>query len=270
MNQSSNGKSGSQSSRPTSFLSAPVFSKKTGPLTPSEIQWIFSGDGGGTPEEVSGPRIEKVRRCFEAMPAGRKVLDAGCANGAILKPFNQRHELHGVDISEVLVQEANANGFQAKVHDLIQGPLPYPDGTFDVVFSGETIEHQLDTDWLLLEFNRVLKTGGELVLTFPNIRTPLGIAMMLFFDLPPMYSARYRASHFRDFTLRYIKLAFAKHGFRHRRSWGSAFYLPRVGEFGSGLASHLPSWAHTVVATAVKIENSKYTPRELATDNLPF
>jgi SAM-dependent methyltransferase len=256
--------------RQDSFLSAPVFAKKSGPLTPSEIQWIFSGDGGGTPEELHDPRVEKVRRRFAAMPAGRKVLDAGCANGAILKPFAQRHELHGVDISEVLVQLANANGFRAKVHDLMQGPLPYPDGTFDVVFSGETIEHQLDTDWLLLEFNRVLKVGGELVLTFPNIRTPLSIAMMLFFDLPPMYSARYRASHFRDFTLRSIKLAFEKHGFRHRKSWGSAFYLPRIGEFGSGLASLLPSWAHTVVATAVKIENSKYTPKELATDNLPF
>ena len=147
------------------------------------------------------------------------------------------------------------------------GPLPYADGTFNIIFSGETIEHQLDTDWLLLEFNRVLKPGGQLVLTFPNIRTPLGIAMLLFLDMPPMYAARYRAGHFRDFTLRIIKLALVKHGFRHEKSYGTAFYLPKIGECWAGLASILPSWSHQVVTVSTKIENSRYTPKDLITDS---
>lgn len=218
-------------------------------------------------DEVGGPRIEKVRKLIGGLKERKKILDVGCANGAILKPFQKRHELHGVDISEVLVKQACANGFAAKIHDLMQGPLPYPDGTFDVVFSGETIEHQLDTDWLLLEFNRVLKPGGQLILTFPNIRTVVGIAMLLLFDLPPMYSARYRAGHFRDFTLRSMKLALAKHGFRHEKSLGGAFFLPKIGEFGSSLASILPSWSSTVITLQTKIENSKYTPKELAADH---
>lgn len=252
------------------FYAHPVFSRTDTPLKPSEIQWIYSGDGGGTPDEVGGPRIEKVRKYFRSLKERKKILDVGCANGAILKPLRQQHELHGVDISELFVEQASANGFAAKVHDLTQGRMPYADETFDCVFSGETIEHQLDTDWLLLEFNRVLKPGGQLVLTFPNVRTPLGIAMMLFFDMPPMYSARFRASHFRDFTLRSIKLALGKHGFRHEKSFGSAFYLPKIGEFWSGLATSLPSWAHTVVTVAKKVEKSKYTPMELAKDNLIF
>lgn len=256
--------------KPNDFYSNPVFSKTNVPLNPSEIQWLYSGDGGGTPDEVGGPRIEKVRTFFRSIKERKKILDAGCANGAILKPLRDQHELHGVDISEVLVQQAAANGFTAKVHDLMSGPMPYLDETFDYVFSGETIEHQLDTDWLLKELNRIIKPGGQLVLTFPNIRTPVGIAMMLFLDMPPMYAARYRAPHFRDFTLRSIKLALAKHGFRHTQSFGSAFFLPRVGEFWSGLATSLPSWSHTVVTVATKVENSKYTPKDLATDNLIF
>ena len=252
------------------FNSAEVFSKKTGPLTPSEIQWIYSGDGGATPDEVSGPRIEKVRKYFAGLKEKKRILDIGCANGAILKPLQNQHELHGVDISEILVESACRNGFNAKVHDMMQGPLPYADGTFDAVFSGETIEHQLDTDWLMLQINRVLKVGGQVVLTFPNIRTPLGIAMLLFFDLPPMYAARYRASHFRDFTLRTIKIVLEKHGFRYDKSFGSAFYLPKIGEFCSGLATILPSWAHTVVTVATKVENSKYTPRDIKTHGLLY
>jgi len=249
------------------YFSQPVFTKTTGPLTPSEIQWIYSGNGGDTPTEEGGPRVSKVRAFLAGLKDRKKILDVGCANGAILNPLRNQHELHGVDIAEVLIKDACANGFAGKVHDLMQGPLPYADGTFDIVFSGETIEHQVDTDWLLREFNRVLKPGGLLVLTFPNIRTPLGIAMLVFFDMPPMYAARFRASHFRDFTLRYVKLAMSKHGFAHEKSFGSAFYLPKIGEFAVGLASLLPSWSHTVITVAKKVENSKYTPRDLAREN---
>jgi SAM-dependent methyltransferase len=240
------------------------------PLNSSEIQLIYSADGGGTPPEVGGPRIDKVRKFFAGLKGRKKILDVGCANGAILKSFSQQHELHGVDISEFLIKQAQANGFQAQVHDLLNDRLPYEDGTFDYVFSGETIEHQLDTDWLLKEFNRVLKPHGRLVLTFPNIRTPVGVIMMLFFDMPPMYSARYRSPHFRDFTLRSMKVALSKHGFRHEKSIGNSLYLPKIGEFAVGLASLLPSWSHQIITVAEKIENSKYTPADVKDDNLIF
>jgi 2-polyprenyl-3-methyl-5-hydroxy-6-metoxy-1,4-benzoquinol methylase len=244
-----------------------LLSKTNEALTPSEMQWVIYGNGGGMSDHVSGPRVEKIRKIFSLLKDQKKILDVGCANGAILKPFCRQHEIHGVDISEVLVKQAIANGFEAKVHNLSQSPIPYADATFDIVFSGETIEHQLDTDWFLLELNRVLKPGGKLILTFPNIRTPLGIAMLLFFDMPPMYSARYRSVHFRDFTLRTIKLALIKHGFRHEKSVGAFFFMPKIQEFWAGLATFLPSWSHSVITEAIKVENSRYTPKELATDN---
>ena len=111
----------------------------------------------------------------------------------------------------------------------------------------------------MFEINRVLKPGGKLVLTFPNIRTILGLGMMLFFDLPPMYAARYRSAHFRDFTLRTIKIVLKAHGFRFERAIGSAFYLPKIEEFWSPLATHLPSWAYTVVVVATKQTESTYS-----------
>jgi SAM-dependent methyltransferase len=140
--------------------------------------------------------------------------------------------------------------------------LPYPEKTFDAIFCGETIEHLVDTDWLMSELNRVLKIGGQLVLTFPNIRTALGIAMMLFFDLPPMYAARYRAPHFRDFTLRTIKIVLRTHGFVVDRSLGSSFYLPGIGEFASWLATFFPSWSSTAIVVANKRKDSAYVPEE--------
>jgi SAM-dependent methyltransferase len=209
--------------------------------------------------EPSGPRIQKVRRIFSGMAPGRVILDVGCSNGGVLRPLVKTHEIHGVEIAPSYVARAVENGVHAVEHNIENAPLPYPAGKFDAIFCGETIEHQVDTDWLMFEINRVLKPGGKLVLTFPNIRTLLGVGMMLFFDLPPMYAARYRSAHFRDFTLRTVKIVLKAHGFKFESAVGSAFYLPRIGEFWSPLASVLPSWSCTVVVVATKQTDSIYS-----------
>jgi SAM-dependent methyltransferase len=238
----------------------PVAGDKT--MKSSELQNTLSADGGGYPDLPSGPRIDKVRALFAGFPGRLKVLDIGCANGGILLPLINQHELHGVDLSPALVKMANASGIKTLEHDIEAGPLPYPDKSFDAVFCGETIEHQVDTDWLMSELNRVLKPGGRLVLTFPNIRTLLSLGMMAFFDLPPMYAARYRAPHYRDFTLRTIKFVLNAHGLRFEKAQGSSFFLPKIGEFGSGLANFFPSWSHTVVVLATKEKDSVYNPKD--------
>lgn len=231
-------------------------------MKPSELQRISSV--GGYPEDYvfAGPRIEKVRQIFRELPKNQKVLDVGCGNGTLLSPLASLHELHGVEIAEDLVERANKVGVRAVIHDVESSPMPFPDKTFDAVYCGETIEHQVDTDWLIAEINRVLKPGGKLILTYPNIRTALGIAMMLFFDLPPMYAARYRAPHYRDFTLKTIRMVLNNHGFMQSKALGSAFYLPVIGEYGAWLATYLPSWAHTVVVVATKSKDSVYSSKD--------
>jgi SAM-dependent methyltransferase len=230
-------------------------------MSPSELQHIVAQKHVEI-YEASGPRIEKVRQLVAGFKDRKKVLDVGCADGSILAPFAKVHELHGVDISEGLIAKASAAGIIGLVHDVETKPLPYADGAFDIVFSGETIEHHVDTDWMLSELNRVLKPGGILILTFPNIRTILSVGMMLLLDLPPMYAARYRAPHYRDFTLRTIKLALRNQGFDLQKAIGSSFYLPKIGEYGSWLATLFPSWANTVIVVAAKSRNAVYSAEE--------
>ena len=48
-------------------------------------------------------------------------------------------------------------------------PLPFEDDTFDFILLSEVIEHmEVDPMYMLSEINRVLKTGGTLVVTTPN------------------------------------------------------------------------------------------------------
>ncbi len=57
------------------------------------------------------------------------------------------------------------------------GPLPLEDGSFDLVWSSEVIEHVADTGQWLSEVRRVLAPGGRLLVTTPShgrLRVALG------------------------------------------------------------------------------------------------
>src|SRR5207302_679514 len=47
------------------------------------------------------------------------------------------------------------------------GPWPLADASFDVVWAGEVIEHVADTASWLSQLRRLLRSGGELLLTTP-------------------------------------------------------------------------------------------------------
>ncbi len=54
--------------------------------------------------------------------------------------------------------------------DAERDPFPYPDGYFSTILCCELIEHlPNDPMHMMMEINRILKTGGHLVLTTPNI-----------------------------------------------------------------------------------------------------
>src|SRR5207248_751197 len=90
------------------------------------------------------------------------------------------------------------------------------------------------------------------------------LCMMAFADLPPMYSARYRSAHYRDFTLRTMAIALTNHGFGIEAVIGTHFYFPGFGDVLSGLASWLPRWASQIVIKAQKTAMSQYSAKEAA------
>uniref|UniRef100_E6Q525 Methyltransferase type 11 domain-containing protein n=1 Tax=mine drainage metagenome TaxID=410659 RepID=E6Q525_9ZZZZ len=51
----------------------------------------------------------------------------------------------------------------------VSSRLPFDDACFDVAIFGEVIEHLVDPDAALQEISRVLRPGGYLVLTTPNL-----------------------------------------------------------------------------------------------------
>ena len=100
---------------------------------------------------------------------GKRVLDAASGEGygtALLTAAGARSAM-GVDIDEQTVAHARArHSAEFEVADVVS--LPFPDGSFDLVVSFETIEHVLDPERALNELRRVLAGGGLLLISTPN------------------------------------------------------------------------------------------------------
>jgi len=100
------------------------------------------------------------------------MLDLGCGSGepteVIARALNIK-EVYGVDIDEKALKEAAARGIKAVKIDLNKDSLPFPSNYFDLVTMIEVIEHLYNTDHALMESWRVLKPGGYLALTTPNL-----------------------------------------------------------------------------------------------------
>jgi 2-polyprenyl-3-methyl-5-hydroxy-6-metoxy-1,4-benzoquinol methylase len=101
------------------------------------------------------------------LPAGARVLDAPCGGEAALTRalIESGFDAHGADL-DTQAEESLGNAF-TKVN--LDGPLPWANSTFEAVFSTEGIEHLENHFSFLREVCRILKPGGLLVLTTPNI-----------------------------------------------------------------------------------------------------
>jgi 2-polyprenyl-3-methyl-5-hydroxy-6-metoxy-1,4-benzoquinol methylase len=148
----------------------------------------------------------------------KKVLDVGCYDGWYSEVFLKNdNEVHGIDASSAAIAKANERGIQAKVADL-EKAFPYPDNTFDAVFGGEIIEHLYDTDFFVQECFRVLKPGGKLYITTPNVLSlprrfffVFGVGM--FFEASPTFPVNAVAGHIRYFTKSLLINFISHHGF---------------------------------------------------------
>lgn len=93
-------------------------------------------------------------------------LDVGCAEGFFMSALRDRFQadMWGVDISNVAVEKLySATGMPAAAADATR--LPFADGSFDLVYSTEVIEHVLDPELMLSEMQRVSR--GIVLITTP-------------------------------------------------------------------------------------------------------
>jgi len=99
---------------------------------------------------------------------GKKVLDIGCRDGALMREYMNGNTVTGVDIDRTTLAEAAKLGITTKFMDLNDEWTELGVGQFDVVVAAEFLEHIYYPERVLKKIVSVLKPGGLLVGSVPN------------------------------------------------------------------------------------------------------
>ena len=99
---------------------------------------------------------------------GKKILDAGCGAGIILRELGGGGENPGIDISPHAIGFCKRRGLSALTRGDVGG-LPFAGESFDAVICSSVLYHRwvADPGATLREFHRVLREGGLLLLNLP-------------------------------------------------------------------------------------------------------
>ena len=110
-----------------------------------------------------------------ALAPGQRALEVGCGTGIFLQVAARTGaSIVALDLSADLLAQARARvASEGKVRLSLGNAeqMPFRDGSFDAAY-GSSILHHLNIDTALAEVNRVLRPGGRIVFTEPNILNP--------------------------------------------------------------------------------------------------
>lgn len=123
------------------------------------------------------------------------LLDVGC-NDAMLKDFlSSSIEYVGIDVSVLALRKAKKKGTAVLCAEV--KCLPFKHSIFDFLFCIEVIEHVPKARDAMREIRRVLKTGGFLFISVPNL---VNLWNRLLILVGKASYSTLRENHFHQFT----------------------------------------------------------------------
>jgi 2-polyprenyl-3-methyl-5-hydroxy-6-metoxy-1,4-benzoquinol methylase len=193
------------------------------------------------------PRIEKVVRALTSEPIGR-MLDVGYANGSFADSLVKLEW----DCTALDVNRRQHDRIKTIQCDLNEG-FPVETARFDVVTAGEIIEHMIDEAAFLRECRRVLKPGGRLIVTTPNLSF-LANRILVFFGRMPkfVYEPYHYHCHTKDTLVDMltrngfvVERVIASHVLYSRRLHATGWLFERLADWFPTFGAHLIAFAQS-------------------------
>lgn len=111
----------------------------------------------------------------------KRILEIGCGRGGfanfLAKKLPSSNKIFACDYSSSAIEigrkKCGVNNIEWKQENIME--ISFPEASFDMVISCETIEHITNPSKAVKELYRILKPGGTLILTCPNYFNLFGI-----------------------------------------------------------------------------------------------
>lgn len=234
-----------------------------------EKKGVYGDEGKLT---SSYKRLDKMLWLLSGIDKPKSVLDLGCGTGYLSNILKQRYpnaKIFGVDISNTALSRARKQYPSLTfVNADAERKLPFHNEHFDLVVSGEHIEHLKDVDTYLQEIFRITKKNGYLLLTTPNLASWLNRLLLLVGRQPwylepslrrtfpifrfgsyvfPENPGSYAVGHLRLFTLDMIKKLLLHYGFKMENVKGAEIMTKPVLKQIDTFFTNIPSLSFGLV-----------------------
>jgi 2-polyprenyl-3-methyl-5-hydroxy-6-metoxy-1,4-benzoquinol methylase len=161
----------------------------------------------------TGPRADLLAL---VPPGAQRVLDVGCATGALgagLKAARPDTVVVGVEVDPEMAAVAGERLDTVVVQSIEQALETLGDARFDCVVCGDVLEHLVDPWTVLRRLGALLEDGGVVVASLPNV-AHLDTVLNLVFRRRWPYRARgiHDEAHLRFFALANVRELFAQAG----------------------------------------------------------
>lgn len=191
-----------------------------------------------------------------ALKPNARILDAGCGAGPALRFLNQRGFLpFGSDLVEYPLQQARRLIPRARLVQCDSDkPLPYAENSFDLILMSEVIEHVSSPEFTLGECFRVLRAGGAVAMTTPNL---WDVRRLYYPALGRVWSGDADATHQTLFNPQTMQRVLTRSGFQKVRVRAGFKPLRWVSVRKLGVRTPLPGLpviGNTLVAVGYKQE----------------
>ena len=156
--------------------------------------------------EIVNPELVNILRSF---PRGLKVLDVGCGSGLHGDVLKQElgHIVTGVDNSAVSIEKAKTRLAWAFVGDVTKSGeynLATKNEKFDIILFSDILEHLYDPKQVLMDHIKLLKPGGHVLASIPNIAIWQSRLTILLGRFTYHDTGTFDRTHIRFFTKRTI------------------------------------------------------------------
>lgn len=183
------------------------------------------------------------------IPKCPTLLDIGCWDGVTTSAYGKScnaHKLFGVEVFNEQATLAERHGIDVARINLEEKVFPWPDSSVDIVVCNQVFEHLKDIFKPLDQISRVLKPGGVLIISVPNL-TSLHNRIMLLIGLQPS-SIRIFGPHVRGFAKNEFQNYLLTGGmFTCEKVEGVGFYPLPAKPLGCLLANIWKSACHTPI-----------------------